>query len=474
MKTVQLGAGERLTVLNLNREGAVPLKIMRAAQDIIEGVRASGDEALRRYCKDFDGVEVDEFRLPQERIDAALDNIDPAFLAALEKAAEQIRDFHQREVQQSWFTARADGTMLGVKVTPVRAAGIYVPGGRAQYPSTVLMNAIPAKVAGVERVVMVTPPQRDGGISPYTLAAAKVAGVDEVYTVGGAQAIAALAYGTQSIPRVEKITGPGNAYVAAAKRLVSGEVGIDMIAGPSEVCVLADASANPAVVAADLMAQAEHDPLAACYLVTCDAQFAVEVERAVEVLVAQSPREDITRTSLDNEGVIVVAADMDAAVDAVNTIAPEHLELHCENAMGLLGSIRNAGAIFVGAWSSEPLGDYVAGPNHTLPTGGTAMFSSPLSVDDFVKRSSVICYTPQGLMNDAPATQAMARREGLWAHALSAGLRRRVLQQGEDSVSADALQGEDLTAVAWPDDEVAVVATGASADAAGARADKEA
>lgn len=474
MKTVQLGAGERLTVLNLNREGAVPFKITRAAQDIIEGVRASGDEALRRYCKDFDGVEVDEFRLPQERIDAALDNIDPAFLAALEKAAEQIRDFHQREVQQSWFTTRADGTMLGVKVTPVRAAGIYVPGGRAQYPSTVLMNAIPAKVAGVERVVMVTPPQRDGGISPYTLAAAKVAGVDEVYTVGGAQAIAALAYGTQSIPRVEKITGPGNAYVAAAKRLVSGEVGIDMIAGPSEVCVLADASANPAVVAADLMAQAEHDPLAACYLVTCDAQFAVEVERAVEVLVAQSPREDITRTSLDNEGVIVVAADMDAAVDAVNTIAPEHLELHCENAMGLLGSIRNAGAIFVGAWSSEPLGDYVAGPNHTLPTGGTAMFSSPLSVDDFVKRSSVICYTPQGLMNDAPATQAMARREGLWAHALSAGLRRRVLQQGEDSVSADALQGEDLTAVAWPDDEVAVVATGASADAAGARVDKEA
>lgn len=473
MKTVQLGAGERLTVLNLNREGAVPLKITRAARDIIEGVRASGDEALRRYCKDFDGVEVDEFRLPQERIDAALDNIDPAFLAALEKAAEQIRDFHQREVQQSWFTTRADGTMLGVKVTPVRAAGIYVPGGRAQYPSTVLMNAIPAKVAGVECVVMVTPPQRDGGISPYTLAAAKVAGVDEVYTVGGAQAIAALAYGTQSIPRVEKITGPGNAYVAAAKRLVSGEVGIDMIAGPSEVCVLADASANPAVVAADLMAQAEHDPLAACYLVTCDAQFATEVERAVEVLVAQSPREDITRTSLDNEGVIVVAADMDAAVDAVNTIAPEHLELHCENAMGLLGSIRNAGAIFVGAWSSEPLGDYVAGPNHTLPTGGTAMFSSPLSVDDFVKRSSVICYTPQGLMNDAPATQAMARREGLWAHALSAGLRRRVLQQGEGSVSTDALQGEDLTAVAWPDDEAAVVMRGAALDAA-ARMDKEA
>lgn len=463
MKTVQLGAGERLTVLNLNREGAVPLKITRAAQGIIEGVRASGDEALRRYCKDFDGVEVDEFRLPQERIDAALDNIDPAFLAALQKAADQIRDFHQREVQQSWFTTRADGTMLGVKVTPVRAAGIYVPGGRAQYPSTVLMNAIPAKVAGVERVVMVTPPQRDGGISPYTLAAAKVAGVDEVYTVGGAQAIAALAYGTQSIPRVEKITGPGNAYVAAAKRLVSGEVGIDMIAGPSEVCVLADASANPAVVAADLMAQAEHDPLAACYLVTCDANFAADVEGAIEVLLAQSPRDEITRASLENEGVIVIAADMDAAVDAVNTIAPEHLELHCEDAMGLLGSIRNAGAIFVGAWSSEPLGDYVAGPNHTLPTGGTAMFSSPLSVDDFVKRSSVICYTPQGLMNDAPATQAMARREGLWAHALSAGLRRRVLQEGEQSVTRDALANLDLTAIAWPDDAADVVAKGVAA-----------
>lgn len=474
MIRVDLTGGRELTEKDIKRSGALPREVMDAAEAIVDDVRANGDAAVRAYCERFDGSCPAAFRVPDELLDAAPSMVDAEFLASLERAHAQIRDFHECEVSQSMFTTRADGTILGVKVTPLPSVGIYVPGGRAQYPSTVLMNAIPAKVAGVERVVMVTPPQRDGGISPYTLAAAKVAGVDEVYTVGGAQAIAALAYGTQSIPRVEKITGPGNAYVAAAKRLVSGEVGIDMIAGPSEVCVLADASANPAVVAADLMAQAEHDPLAACYLVTCDAQFAVEVERAVEVLVAQSPREDITRTSLDNEGVIVVAADMDAAVDAVNTIAPEHLELHCENAMGLLGSIRNAGAIFVGAWSSEPLGDYVAGPNHTLPTGGTAMFSSPLSVDDFVKRSSVICYTPQGLMNDAPATQAMARREGLWAHALSAGLRRRVLQQGEDSVSADALQGEDLTAVAWPDDEVAVVATGASADAAGARADKEA
>ena len=460
MKTITLSAGERLTADMLTREGVLPKKIVDGAQAIIDDVRARGDEAVREYCKRFDGVELEGFRLPAERLDAALDNVDATFLAALERAARQIRDFHQREAQQSWFTTRADGTMLGVKVTPVRAAGIYVPGGRAQYPSTVLMNAIPAKVAGVERVVMVTPPQKDGLISPYTLAAAKLAGVDEVYLVGGAQAVAALAYGTQGIPRVEKITGPGNAYVAAAKRLVSGDVGIDMVAGPSEVCVLADATAEPMVVAADLMAQAEHDPLAACYLVTCDAAFAAEVERGLETLLSQSPRADITRASLDNEGMIVVAPDMEAAVEAVNTIAPEHLELHCADALGLLGGIRNAGAIFVGAWSSEPLGDYVAGPNHTLPTGGTALFSSPLSVDDFVKKSSVICYTPAGLMADAPATQRLAEAEGLWSHALSAGLRRRMLEKGADAVSRDALAVADLTAVAWPHDPESLVSNG--------------
>ena len=382
MNTVILLPGERLTVSNLGREGAVSAKITQAAANIIDTVRAEGDAALRRYAAEFDGVDLTDFRVPQERIDTALEQVGASLIAALEKAAAQIRDFHQRQVRQSWFTTRADGTLLGVQVTPVRAAGIYVPGGRAQYPSTVLMNAIPAKVAGVERVVMVTPPQRDGGISPATLAAAKVAGVDEIYLVGGAQAVAALAYGTESIPRVEKITGPGNAYVAAAKRLVSGDVGIDMIAGPSEVCVLADASAEAAVVAADLMAQAEHDPLAACYLVTESPEL------------AQSPRAEITRTSLTDQGTIVIAPDLATAIDAVNTIAPEHLELHCADALGLVGSIRNAGAIFVGAWSSEPLGDYVAGPNHTLPTGGTAQFSSPLSVDDFVTSSSVICYTP--------------------------------------------------------------------------------
>ncbi len=469
MRTIELAPGEQLSASMLTREGVLPADIAAAAQQIIDTVRAEGDEALRRYSREFDGVELESFRLPQEQIDAALEGLDPAFLASLEKAAAQIRDFHEREVQQSWFTTRPDGTMLGVKVTPVAAAGIYVPGGRAQYPSTVLMNAVPAKVAGVERVVMVTPPQRTAEpgacpISPYTLAAAKVGGVDEIYTIGGAQAVAALAYGTASIPRVEKITGPGNAYVAAAKRLVSGDVGIDMVAGPSEVCVLADATAKPAVVAADLMAQAEHDPLAACYLVTCDAAFAAEVERALDELLPASPREDITRTSLDDQGTVVIAPDIPTAVAAVNTIAPEHLELHCDNALGLLGSIRNAGAIFVGAWSSEPLGDYVAGPNHTLPTGGTAAFSNPLSVDDFVKKSSVICYTPEGLLADAPATQRLAQAEGLWAHALSAGLRRRALELGDASVDIAALREADLTAVAWPEDDARTVARGAKQD----------
>ena len=466
MKTITLAPGERLRTGQLIRKGVLPDTVVASARAIVDDVRARGDEALHAYCKEFDGVELESLRLPQEALDRALELVSPSFRAALEKAAAQIRAFHERELQQSWFTTRPDGTMLGVKVTPMAAAGVYVPGGRAQYPSTVLMNVIPAKVAGVERIVMVTPPQRDaqgsvtGGISPQTLAAARVAGVDEIYTVGGAQAIAALAYGTESIAKVDVITGPGNAYVAAAKQLVSGDVGIDMVAGPSEVCVLADATAEPTIVAADLMAQAEHDPLAACYLITCDASFAAAVEQAIDAFLAQSPRAQITRASFDNEGTIVVAPDIATAVDAVNTVAPEHLELHCADALGLLGSIRNAGAIFVGAWSSEPLGDYVAGPNHTLPTGGTALFSSPLSVDDFVKRSSVVCYTPAGLLDDAPATQTLAQGEGLWAHALSVGLRRRKLEFGDEAVALDQLASADLTQVAWPEDDAQTVSAG--------------
>ena len=450
MRTVTLARKQKLTQEDLHRAGALPREVMDAATAIVEDVRTRGDEAVREYCLRFDGACPKEFRVPSEVVEASLDMVDPAFLEALKKAHAQIRDFHEREVEQSWFTTRADGTILGVKVTPVPSVAVYVPGGRAQYPSTVLMDTVPAKVAGVERVIMVTPPQRDGSLSAYTLAAAAVAGVDEVYAVGGAQAIGAVAYGTESIPAVSKIVGPGNAYVAAAKRQVSGDVGIDMVAGPSEVCVLADATADPAVVAADLMAQAEHDPMAACYLVTCDPLLPPRVLEAVELLVSQSPREDITRASLDDHGVVVVAQDLEDAVDAVNSIAPEHLELHCANAFDLLGSITNAGAIFVGPWSSEPLGDYLAGPNHTLPTGGTARFSNPLGVYDFVKRSSVISYTPQGLTADGPAVQALAQAEGLWSHALSVGLRRQLVEQGAERFDDPMRACQNAMSTAWP------------------------
>lgn len=455
MRTIELAEGRRLTRAQLNASGTLPADVVASAEKIVDVVRERGDEAVREFCLRFDGACPESFRVPDELVRGALDVVPPAFLDALERAARQIRDFHEHEREQSWFTTRADGTMLGVKVTPVASAALYVPGGRAQYPSTVLMDAIPAKVAGVPRVIMVTPPQPDGTLSAYTLAAAALAGVDEVYAVGGAQAIGAVAYGTETIPAVEKIVGPGNAYVAAAKRYVSGDVGIDMVAGPSEVCVLADLTAAPEVVAADLMAQAEHDPMASCYLVTCDARVAERVEAAVELLVSQSPREEITRASLADRGVIVVAPTLDAAVDAVNVIAPEHLELHCSDALGLLGRVRNAGAIFVGPWSSEPLGDYVAGPNHTLPTGGTARWANPLGVYDFQKRSSVICYTPEGLLADAPATQTLAQAEGLWAHALSVGIRRLMAEGLANARESTFGIAFDLAGrageVAWPD-----------------------
>ena len=451
MRTVKLACGQRLSNEDLHRAGALPREVMDAAQAIVDDVRERGDEAVREYCLRFDGACPAAFRVPDEVVAGALDMVDPAFLDALRQAHRQIVDFHSREREESWFTTRADGTILGVKVTPVASAAIYVPGGRAQYPSTVLMDCVPAKVAGVERVIMVTPPQRDGSLSAYTLAAAAVAGVDEVYAVGGAQAIGAVAYGTETIPAVEKLVGPVNAYVAAAKRYVSGDVGIDMVAGPSEVCVLADATADPAVVAADLMAQAEHDPMAACYLVTCDPELPSAVLASVEALVAQSPREEITRASLDDHGVIVVCETLADAAEAVNAIAPEHLELHCADAFGLLGSIRNAGAIFVGPWSSEPLGDYVAGPNHTLPTGGTARFSNPLGVYDFTKRSSVIAYTPAGLAADGPAVQTMAQAEGLWAHALSVGMRRKLLDEGSERFADPLAACSGADATAWPE-----------------------
>ena len=421
MIRVDLTGGRELTDADIKRSGALPREVMDAAEAIVDDVRENGDAAVRAYCEKFDGSCPTSFRVPDELLDSATSMVDPEFLSSLELAHRQIREFHEREVTQSMFAARADGTILGVKVTPLPSVGIYVPGGRAQYPSTVLMNAVPAKVAGV----------------------------DEVYAVGGAQAVGALAYGTETIPRVAKITGPGNAYVAAAKRHVMGDVGIDMVAGPSEVCVLADDTADPVVVAADLMAQAEHDPMATCYLVTDSTGLPVAVEAALARLVPQSPRADITAMSLDH-GVIVCCDTLADAVAAVNVVAPEHLELHCADAMGLLGSIENAGAIFVGPWSSEPLGDYVAGPNHTLPTGGTARFSNPLGVYDFVKRSSVISYTPAGLAADGPSVQSIAQSEGLWAHALSVGMRRRLLEQGGEKFRDPVAACEDAMRCAWP------------------------
>lgn len=440
MKTIELKGDERLTESMLSRKGSLPANVLSAAAAIVEKVRQEGDEAVRAYESQFDHVELGSFKVPAEVIEASLDQVGEGFLASCRKAAAQIRDFHQREVQQSWFTTRPDGTILGQKVTPLESVGIYVPGGRAQYPSTVLMNAIPAKVAGVERIVMVTPPQADGQLSPYTLCAACVAGVDEIYTVGGAQAIAALAYGTDSIPKVDKITGPGNAYVAAAKRLVSGDCGIDMVAGPSEVCVLADETAEPRLVAVDLMAQAEHDPMATSYLVTTDAELPPLVQEVIDELLAQSPRADITRASLEDSGTVVLCSDLDQAIDAVNVIAPEHLELQTFEGMELLGRIKNAGAIFVGEWSSEPLGDYVAGPNHTLPTGGTARFSSPLSVEEFVKKSSVICYSYEGLEADCDDVVTLATAEGLWAHAQSALMRRAVMASYQEEAQRECLE----------------------------------
>lgn len=443
MRRVVLQPTELFTSSFINRTGAFNARALAAATDIIEQVRARGDEALRDLTEKFDGVRPTTFRVPQETIDAAVDAVDPDTLAALKHAARQIRDFHERQVQQSWIYARADGAVVGAKVTPLDSVGIYVPGGRALYPSTVLMNALPAQVAGVERIVCVTPPTKDGSLDCAILAACELAGVTEIYTVGGAQAIGALAYGTESIAPVDKITGPGNAYVAAAKKIVSGDVGIDMIAGPSEVCVVADETADPRMVAIDLMAQAEHDPLAACYLVTFSEAYADAVEAAVAEHMERSTRADITRASLGDQGLIVVCSDMSQALQAVNVIAPEHLEMHVAHAMEYLGQIRNAGAIFLGEWTPEAVGDYVAGPNHTLPTGGTARYASPLSVDEFVKKSSIIQFSAEALKNDARAVMQIARHEGLWAHAESVALRCEKLSAQDAQAQMDGGDGDE-------------------------------
>ena len=423
MRKVILNQGEVFSNSHLQRKSAFNAKAMQVATQIVEDVRERGDECLRELTEKFDGVRLENFRVSQEKFDAAVAACEPQLAKALEQAADQIREFHERQLEQSWFSVREDGALVGAKVTPLDSVGVYVPGGRALYPSTLLMNALPASVAGVPRIVVVNPPLPDGGIDPAIAKACQLAGVTEIYQVGGAQAVAALAYGTEQIAPVDKITGPGNAFVAAAKKIVSGDVGIDMIAGPSEVCVVADETAEPSLVAIDLMAQAEHDPLATCYLVAFSEAYADAVLAAIDEHVKESTRADITTASLDDQGLIVVCQDLPQAIEAVNVIAPEHLELHIANPMDSLGAIRHAGAIFLGEWTPEAVGDYVAGPNHTLPTGGTARFSSPLAVEQFIKKSSVIQYSQSALMADAPAIVAIAKHEGLWAHARSVELR---------------------------------------------------
>jgi histidinol dehydrogenase len=432
LRRVTLGVGDRLPDGELPRGGGLDAEVLSAAGRIVEDVRARGDQAVRELTARFDGVEIDELRVSDEEIEAALDAVPEELSDALVQAAFAIEQFHRRQVPDSWFEANEFGSFLGQKVTPIERVGIYVPGGRAVYPSSVLMNAIPALVAGVDEIALVTPPGEDGRVAPATLAAATVAGVSEIYRVGGAQAVAALAYGTDSIRAVDKIAGPGNAYVTAAKKLVSGDVGIDMLAGPSEALVLADGTAPPGFVAVDLVMQAEHDPRAAVYLVTTDPDLPDAVEEVLEELLSVAPRGEIVRECFRDNGLAVVCPDVMSAIDTANDIAPEHLSVMMVDPMELLGSIRNAGSIFLGPWSPQSIGDYIAGPNHVLPTGGTARFASPLSVLDFVKRSSVISYSREALAFDGPTAMTLAEAEGLDAHALAIALRLEGLAGMED------------------------------------------
>lgn len=391
--------------------------------DIIANVRKRGDEALFEYCEKFDRAKLSSLLVTKEEINEAVALVEPEFLEILKKAAENIRAFHSKQVRNSFILNEANGVVTGQKIIPVDRAGLYVPGGTAAYPSTVLMDSIPAKIAGVKEVVMVTPPSSDGKINPVILAAAYVAGVDKVYKLGGAQAIAALAYGTESVPKVDKIVGPGNAFVAEAKKQVFGLVSIDMIAGPSEILIVADSKSNPAHLAADLLSQAEHDKNASAVLVTDSMDLAEKVSEELERQIPLLSRSDIARASIDNNGKIIVADSLSVAIDISNEIAPEHLELCVDNPFDYLDSIRHAGSIFMGRNCPEALGDYYAGPNHTLPTSGTAKFSSPLSVDDFVKKTQYTYYSKEALERVAKDVAYFAQKEGLTAHAKSAIIR---------------------------------------------------
>lgn len=392
---------------------------------ILEDVKRKGDEALFGYTARFDGAHLDAetVRVTEQEIQEAYDQVDEELLGIIRRALHNIRTYHEKQRQNSWFDSRPDGTILGQKVTALARVGVYVPGGKAAYPSSVLMNIAPAKAAGVDEIIMVTPPDKNGKVTPTTLVAAKEAGADVVYKIGGAQAIGALAYGTKSIPKVDKIVGPGNIYVALAKKAVYGHVSIDAIAGPSEILVIADDSANPSYVAADLLSQAEHDELASAILVTTSEELADAVSKEVDRFTAQLSRKEIIQKSLDNYGYILIAESMDEAISIANEITSEHLEIQTKNPYDVMTKIRNAGAIFIGEYSSEPLGDYFAGPNHVLPTNGTAKFFSPLSVDDFIKKSSIIAYSKEALEKVHEDIESFAAAERLTAHANSIHVR---------------------------------------------------
>lgn len=418
------GKAEKELIAQLKaRSGETSKKVTESVTEIIEAVRLEGDAALDRYTKLFDGSVPEKLEVTKEEMEEAVNSVAPEFLTAVKNAAERIKDFHARQKQQSWLTTKENGVILGQRIRGLKRVGLYVPGGTAAYPSSVLMNAIPAKIAGVEELIMVTPPMKDGGANPHILAAAYVAGVDRFFLAGGAQAVAALAYGTQRVPKVDKIVGPGNIYVATAKKLLYGVVDIDMIAGPSEILIVADDSAKPEFLAADLMSQAEHDVLASAILLTNSEKIASETVEALKRQVEDMPRKDIIKKSLKDYGAVIVCQNLSEAVDFANELAPEHLEMCVENPMEYIGRMDNAGSVFLGNYSPEPLGDYYAGPNHVLPTGGTARFFSPLSVDSFVKKSSFIYYTESALSQDKDDVITLAEAEGLGAHANSIKVR---------------------------------------------------
>lgn len=397
--------------------------VIPTVQEIIDNVRENGDKAVEEYTVKFDGKAPEKTEITSDEIEALIKQCDPDYIATVKKAAANIADFHQRQLQQSWLTTKANGVIMGQRVRGLKRVGLYVPGGTAAYPSSVLMNAVPAKIAGVEELIMVTPPQKDGTPNPNIVAAAKIAGVDRVFLMGGAQAVAALAYGTETVPKVDKIVGPGNIFVATAKKLLYGTVDIDMIAGPSEILIVADKTADPKFLAADLMSQAEHDRLASSILLTDSQEIAELTKKELQLQMEKLSRREIIEASLDNFGAIIVCSDMAQAVDFANELAPEHLEVCCDNPMEYVGKLDNAGSVFLGNYSPEPLGDYFAGPNHVLPTSGTARFFSPLSVDSFIKKSSFIYYTEDALRADAEDVIRFADTEGLTAHANSIKVR---------------------------------------------------